>query len=178
MQSNSIYQQEFNSKLGCFKTKRHDQDFGVKNKVTGYRSISLRLKNGLVVREYMHRAIFQATTGIIIPKGFQVHHRDADKDNNSIDNLCMCTSRFNNLEAAKTRDYAKIYKSRKKNGFKQKIKAICGEWEQVYPSMNQCAKALGIWPSRISNIITGALPYPEAYSKTTRKKYKFVKVKK
>ncbi len=177
MQDCKFYEARVNTSTGAFETKRIKENHGNRNKSTGYWSILLKYKGckGFVT-EYMHRAIFQEATGLIIPTGWQIHHRDGNKSNNTIDNLCMCTARFNNMEAAKTRDYAQVYRSRKKNGFKQKVKAISENSEEEFPSLNQCSKALGVRVSRISSIVNGG-PYQKAFSKTMNKKYTFVRIK-
>jgi hypothetical protein len=178
MQDCKFYEARVNPKLGIFETSRIDKNHGHKNKMTGYWSILLKPKGSKgFVTQYMHRAIFEEATGIRIPPGFQIHHRDANPDNNCIDNLCMCTARFNNLEAASRRDYSKVIKSRKENGFTQKVRAISGNHETVYPSLSQCARAVGLSVSRISNIVNGG-PYQKAYSKTLKKKFTFVRVRK
>lgn len=174
MKACKFYESKCNIQTGIFETLRMKENPGSKCK-TGYRMLHLPLKGGGHKHEYVHRAIFQEATGFLIPEGFQIHHRDGDKDSNGIDNLCLCTSRFNNLEAAKTRDYEQIYLSRKKNGFKQKIKATSKDYEEVFPSQCQCAKALGICVSRISNILR-EMPNAMAHSKKTGKKYSFVKL--
>ena len=177
MQDCRIYQAKVNPKLGFFETSRIKQNHGNKNKQTGYWSILLKYKGCKgYVTEYVHRAIFQEATGLLIPEGWQIHHRDRNPDHNWIDNLCMCTAKFNNMEAAKTRDYAQVYKSRKANGFKQKVRAICDDGEEIFPSLNQCGKALGLSISRISSIVNGG-PYQKAFSKKRKKKYTFVRIK-
>ena len=177
MQDCKFYEAKVNPTTGVFETKRIAENHGNKNKRTGYWSIDLKPRGcKAYVTEYMHRAIFQEATGLVIPKGFQIHHRDGNKDNNTIDNLCMCTAKFNNMEAAKTRDYAQVYQTRKKNGFKQKVKAISLDSEETFPSLNQCSKALGVRVSRISSIVNGG-PYQKAFSKTRNKKFTFVRIK-
>ena len=175
MQNCKFYQAQVDLKRGIFRTGRMDENPGSKSKFTGYRMINLKRKDGTFKGEYTHRAVFQEATGFLIPEGFQIHHRDGDKDHNGIDNLCLCTSRFNNLEAAKTRDYGKIYESRKKNGFKQKVRASCKGEHLDFPSQSKCSQALGICISRISNILRNE-PKSRAYSKQTGKHYTFVKL--
>ena len=162
---------------GFFETKRIEENHGNRNKHTGYWSIGLRLKGETgFAQTYVHRAVFQEAVGFLIPEGWVVHHRDGNPDHNGIDNLCLCTQRFNCLEAMKNRDHKKIYESRKKNGFKQKIKACCAGEEQEFASQNQCAEALGIEQSRISKILRNVVPWHTAYSKKLDKKFTFVRV--
>ena len=162
---------------GIFETKRVKEHNGSLNKHSGYWSIGLRHKGEKGhATIYVHRAIFQEAVGFILPAGFVVHHRDGNPDHNWIDNLCLCTQRFNVLEAMKTRDNKKIYESRKKNGWKQKIKACCAGEEQEFASQRQCSKVLGINQSRISAILTNTVPWHTAYSKKLDKKFTFVRV--
>ena len=162
---------------GIFETKRIKENHGNRNKHSGYWSIALRLKGEKgFCSVYVHRAIFQEAVGFLLPAGFVVHHRDGNPDHNWIDNLCLCTQRFNCLEAMKTRDHSKIVETRRKNGWKQKLKACCAGEEQEFSSQRQCSKVLGINQSRISLILRGASPWPTAYSKKFDKKFTFVKV--
>ncbi len=42
-------------------------------------------------KKLLHRVIWEKETGIPIPKGYIVHHKDENKDNNNIDNLELKT---------------------------------------------------------------------------------------
>jgi len=52
-----------------------------RDKSTGYYKTAPRTD-----RQYLHRAIYSDTYGNI-PHGWQVHHKDENRDNNAIDNL-------------------------------------------------------------------------------------------
>ena len=53
----------------------------------GYRMFSIK-KMGTMDRKYEHREIWEQNYGPI-PKGYQIHHKDGNKLNNSIGNLEM-----------------------------------------------------------------------------------------
>lgn len=54
-------------------------------KPTGYYCAILK-KNNIDKERYLHRAIWVAYNGEI-PKGYHIHHKDGNKDNNDISNL-------------------------------------------------------------------------------------------
>ncbi len=53
----------------------------------GYIVIAKR-EDGVRVNQYLHRIVWEAAYGGI-PKGFDVHHIDEDKLNNSLSNLTL-----------------------------------------------------------------------------------------
>ena len=163
---------------GYFVTPRRQVNKGAKHQKTGYKMINLRRigENGYSVL-YMHHAIYCEANGISkLPRGFQIHHRDGNKENNCISNLCLCTSKFNNLCAARTRDYKKVYATRKLNGFKQKIRVRSKDYDKTFPSINQACIELGLCNSRISEILNNKTDYKVALSKTTGRRYTFERV--
>jgi hypothetical protein len=60
---------------------------------TGYRQVNLYLY-GQVKHFYVHRLVADAFLGRI-PAGFEVNHKDGNKDNNGVDNLEIFTSEAN-----------------------------------------------------------------------------------
>ena len=60
----------------------------------GYLDISVRDKL-FYTRNQAHRMIWEAVNQKIIPQGYQIHHRDSDKENNLIDNLELVTRKEN-----------------------------------------------------------------------------------
>lgn len=48
--------------------------------------------NGKRRRTRVHRLVWIANSGLLIPEGFDIHHKDHDRKNNSIDNLEMVES--------------------------------------------------------------------------------------
>ena len=163
---------------GYFVTPRRPVNKGAKHQKTGYRMINLKRKGekGYSVL-YMHHAIYCEANGISkLPRGFQIHHRDGNKENNKISNLCLCTPKYNCLCAAATRDYGKVYATRKVNGFKQKVRARSKGYDKTFPSINQAGIELGICNSRISEILNNKTDYKTALSKTSGMKFTFERV--
>src|SRR5215471_8452473 len=60
---------------------------------TGYRQVNLYLY-GHVKHFYVHRLVADVSLGRI-PAGFEVNHKDGNKDNNGVDNLKIFTSEAN-----------------------------------------------------------------------------------
>lgn len=64
------------------------------NSLNGYPQVGLR-KNGVLKIKYIHRLV--AETFLPNPEGWpQVNHRDEVRDNNNVENLEWCTSKYNN----------------------------------------------------------------------------------
>ena len=139
---------------GCFFTRK-GRNTGSLNK-SGYHLINLKFIGEKYFAVYtLHFAIYCEANNIkSIPKGFCIHHRDNNTSNNTIENLCLCTPSYNNYCAAKTKDYTAIYNTRKKNGFKQTIKAFTKDGtEKTYPSMSKAAQDFSVNVSRVSRIV-------------------------
>ena len=179
MEDSLFYNCKIDIRKGLVDTKRRKQHPGSKNKHTGYLSVMLKPKEEKAfVPVYMHRLIWEQANQCRVPAGFQVHHIDANKENNSIFNLSLVTQRLNNWFAAQTRDYKKVYESRKRNGFKAKVTAICLDdgSEQNFDSMRQAAKAFDRNVSTVSAICNN-LRYCTTIT-FKRKQYKFQRLKK
>ena len=178
IRDSEIFEAKVDVDNGFFVTKRRPRNIGAKHSKTGYRMINLRFKGQKAHSVlYMHHAIFFEANGITeLPKGFQIHHANNNKEDNRAENLYLCSAKWNSYCAAKTRDYAAVYESRKKNGFKQSIRAKTDDYEKVFPSMNQAAQELGICISRISQIINGKTDYTTAQGRKTGLGYTFERV--
>jgi len=144
---------------GSVTTLRKTNNFGSRNKITGYYSIGLKEKKtdnyGPI---YLHRLVWETANGIKIPKGWHIHHVDNDKSNNSILNLSAVTCKLNNWFAAKNRDYTKILEKRRQNGFKVKVIAETGEGPTVtrleFKSMRETARFFNCNVGTISKILS------------------------
>lgn len=60
-----------------------------RDKSTGYYVSSRRIGRR---RVRLHRYVWETMTGCAIPEGFEIHHKDRNKDNNAIDNLMLIKS--------------------------------------------------------------------------------------
>ena len=171
-----FYKASANIEKGYFVTPKIEENYGNLHKATGYLHICLQRHDGSWVTENMSRAIWQEANRMLIPKGMVIHHINTVKIWNGISNLACCTQYFNLSQVKKfNRDYKQIYESRKRNGFKQAILAKTGKTTTEFPSITQCGKALGIWPSRISNILNKKRYCYTATSKLDGRKYTFVR---
>lgn len=173
-----FYKAAVDIEKGYFITPKIDENYGNLHKATGYMHICLQKHDGSWVTENVHRAIWQEANRMLIPKGMVIHHIDGVKIWNGISNLCCCSQWYNLTQRKEiVRDYKQIYESRKRNGFKQSVLAKSGKTSTEFPSITQCGKALGIWPSRISNILNKKRYCYTATSKLDGRKYTFVRNK-
>ena len=179
IQDSKIFEAKVDVDNGFFVTKRKPRNTGALHKSTGYKMINLRFKGQKAHSVlYMHHAIFFEANGIQqLPKGFQIHHANNNKTDNRAPNLYLCSAKWNSYCAAKTRDYDAVYQTRKKNGFKQRIRVKGAEgYEKTFPSMNKTSQELGICVSRISQILNGKTEYTTATSRKDGKGYTFERV--
>lgn len=58
-----------------------------------YEAVNLSV-NGKIAHIYVHRAVWEAFNGEI-PSGMQINHKDENPRNNRLDNLEMCTPKYN-----------------------------------------------------------------------------------
>lgn len=127
----------------------------------GYMTVTL-CRGGYGFRKRVNILVAQAFLGGPYP-GLDVHHKDGDKTNNHADNLEWCT-RKENIQ------YAIRDGLMKPNGFGNKpIKVKCVETGEVYDSIRECGKKLGVSQSTIVSYLKGKV-------KTTCKGYTFEKV--
>lgn len=127
----------------------------------GYKTVSLKVLDQKCTRE-VHRLVASAfIDGDHV--GMDVHHKDSNKTNNRLSNLEYCTRKENIRHAIKDGVM-------KPNNFGNKpIKVKCVETGEVYDSIRECGKALGISQSTIVSYLKGKV-------KTTCKGYTFEKV--
>ena len=109
----------------------------------GYLMIRLS-KNSIYRPCYLHRLVSSA----FIPnpdKKFQVNHLDEDKTNNTVENLEWCTAKENvNYGTRNKRTAEKLQKP-----------VLCVELNQIFPSLNEAARQLGLSKGNISNVLAG-----------------------
>lgn len=127
----------------------------------GYKTVTL-YRCGYGFQKRVNILVAEAFLGGPYP-GLDVHHKDGDKTNNHADNLEWCT-RKENIQ------YAIRDGLMKPNGFGNKsIKVKCVETGEVYDSIRECGKKLGVSQSTIVSYLKGKV-------KTTCKGYTFEKV--
>ena len=93
-----------------------------KDKQTGY-YLSSTIENGLRVR--LHRYIWEKFNGKI-PKGYDIHHIDKNKDNNNIENLQMLTIHEHQMiHSVRTEE-----QKEKSRLWLNKIRPLANEWHK------------------------------------------------
>ncbi|MGY3716761.1 NUMOD4 motif-containing HNH endonuclease [Sutcliffiella cohnii] len=69
----------------------------------GYMRVTL-CKENKTKRHFIHRLVYETFVGSI-PEGYQIHHKDEDKENNHYSNLIPATAKENNHYSAKSKGY-------------------------------------------------------------------------
>lgn len=110
----------------------------------GYLYVGLQSKNGKRKTEYIHRLV--AIAFIDNPNNLpQVNHKDEDRQNNCVDNLEWCDSKYNNN-----------YGSRNENVSKGLSKAVfCVELNKTFDSITHASIETNISISCISKACSG-----------------------
>jgi hypothetical protein len=116
----------------------------------GYKTVTLS-RCGYGFQKRVNILVAEAFLGGPYP-GLDVHHKDGDKTNNHADNLEWCT-RKENVQYAIRDGLMKPYGGGRSN----RIKVRCKENGEVYESLNECAKTLGISQSMLSQYLRGRL---------------------
>ena len=116
---------------------------GILNR-TGYLQTNVYNHNG-TKKWYSHRFIWEAVNQQIIPNGYQIHHINNDKQDNSIDNLELVTRQQNMIYDGKLR--RGITKSKKQN---VEIKCKIFHYHHIYTNF-------------------GANKYGQIYNKKTKR---------
>ena len=141
------YCSTFNAEEGYFTTPRKQKNRGTYDRVTGYWSISLRMKNGIRKKEKFHRALWQAVNNKFVPEGHQVMHLDDDRNNNVISNLKTGTPSENcRMIQFRRKAVRKAYK------IPVKCKSEDGEVLE-FDSITACAKALNLVKATIGKVL-------------------------
>ncbi len=149
---------------GCFETPRIPKNWGNKDPITGYRNISLRLKNGKRKSFKLHRAVYMAKYGKI-PKGVHVMHLNHNKDDCRLSNLQLGTPSENNLMKPS-------FGTCSIPNTKVPVVAINGEYERIFDSISQAAHELHLTGATIGKIIDERPKnkyYKSTYSPTGKK---------
>jgi hypothetical protein len=119
---------------------KKNEILGSVNPVTGYVHITIDGK----FYYYLHRLIYhEANPFDLIEEWEQIDHIDNNKQNNKISNLQKLTRSENLKKAAKNRDYSFV-KNNHKNKHYVKATNISTKEVDIYGSLNQVKKHLGI----------------------------------
>lgn len=109
----------------------------------GYLNLTIE-QDGVAKCKTIHRLVMEAFCPTENP-ALQVNHKDGDRTNNRLDNLEWVT-REQNLAA---RDMSRVAETLKKQVL---VKYVDGH-EEVYPSLRECARRLGINHTTIAHYI-------------------------
>ena len=125
----------------------------------GYLDIAVHDKL-FYTRNQAHRMIWEAVNQKIIPQGYQIHHRDSDKENNLIDNLELVTRKENMSYHGQLIRGKKISK-------KQNVEMKCEVFYYHHIYTNFGANKYGqIYNKKTKRVSTGNL-MPNGYMKIT-----------
>ena len=170
-----FWQNKVSTEFGYFVCKRNTKNFGYKNPNTGYHSITLKKHTGGYETVLMHRGIWMAANQQTIPKNMHICHKNHDKSDNRISNLFCDTARNNILASVANRP-----KTRKRDGYKTKVKAIFENGDtKEFKSLTAAANELKVSRPVIGKILSTDPVnkyYHYAYDDENNK-YKFVRVK-
>lgn len=113
----------------------------------GYKRISIK-QNGITKTFLVHRLVGKS----FLPNDDnlpEINHKDENKGNNHYENLEWCTARYNsNYGTCKER-------MTKKKQEQMGKKVLCVETNEVFPSLCECARELGIDASNICKVLKG-----------------------
>ena len=113
-------------------------------RIDGYADVSLS-RNGVTILHCVHRLLAEAW--VPNPNHYKyVNHIDLDKTNNSLNNLEWISNSGNVNHAVE------------RYSNPQSIAIYCRETDQVYSSMGQCDRALGLTLGTTSNVIREGRP--------------------
>lgn len=118
------------------------------NKNDGYVSVTLHNDNGEQKTIKLHRIIWETANGSI-PNGYDIHHKDHNRTNNSISNLEMIHQsehRGNHIKGENNPNYG--------NFKKVECVSLSGEVIKTYNSLKE-TKLDGFTPSAISHTCNG-----------------------
>ena len=141
------YYSSYDSDEGFFKTPRKEKNKGTYDPVSGYWSISLRMKDGSRKTEKFHRALWQAVNNQWVPEGYHVMHLDDDKSNNVIGNLrCGTASENRRMIKFRRKPLRKSWK------IPVKCKSEAGKIFE-FDSITDCANALNLCKATIGKVL-------------------------
>lgn len=144
---------------GCFGVVNVKERILKPTHTRGYLCVGLS-KFGILKRKQIHRLVAEA----FIPNHDnlpQVNHKDENKQNNCADNLEWCTAKYNvnyghhNEKISKSRQKEKCKKQLREAMEKTKRKVLCVDTGEVFNSIAEAEKTLGVKQSNISYVCLG-----------------------
>lgn len=115
-----------------------------------YYTVILRKGNN-IYNKYIHRLVAET----FIPNVnnlSQVNHKDENTHNNCVDNLEWVEAKTNNNYGTRTK---KAIKNRDIKNIPHFRKVKCIETEQIYPSISEAARTIGVCDTSISRVCKG-----------------------
>ena len=164
-----------NTEEGFFVCPRNKRNFGNRNSITGYYTITLKNNDGDFETLLMSRAIWMAANRQRIPKHLQICHLNDDPSVNKISNLFCDSARNNVLQSIKNRK-----PTRKRNGHKTKVQAIYPNGnKKTFKSLTACANELNVSRPVIGKILSldPVNKYYHYAHDNEKNKYTFVRIK-
>ena len=141
------YCSQVNAEDGFFVTPRKEKNRGTYDYVSGYWSISLRMKDGIRKTEKFHRALWQAFHNKFVPEGHHIMHMDDNKGNNVISNLKCGT-------ASENRKMIKFRRKPLRKSWKIPVSCVSDTGEIFkFDSITDCANALNLCKATIGKIL-------------------------
>ena len=128
----------------------------------GYLTVCLSSKNGERKRFYIHRLV--AFAFIDNPNNYpQVNHKDENKENNNIDNLEWCTSKYNNNYGTHNKRSHENRKNTSLGNHPQARSVECVELHKIFSCAKEASLILGIDNSDIGKCCKGKLKTAGGY---------------
>ena len=165
-----FYKSKVDASAGFFETPQIKRNMGNIHPITGYRIISLCLKNGKRVTEYLHRAIWKAAHKKEIPKGMQICHTNHVRTDCRISNLTLGTPSENTYASVANRG-----RERKRTTFRNKCR-VQSPSGKIYKfnSIAACCRKLNLSESTVGKGLRGEPYVLHAYTRDKRKQYKIL----
>ncbi len=167
-----FWNSKVDTKKGFFETPKIARNRGNVHPITGYRIISLKLKDGKQKNEYLHRAIWMAHYKKKIPKGLQIMHQNHNRQDCRISNLKLGTPSENTLASVQNRP-----RFRTRTQYRNKCRAQSPSGKiHTFASVAECSRVLGLSSSTVSKALRKE-PYCINALTADKKKYKILQPK-
>lgn len=128
----------------------------LKNGTSDYIRVPL-MANGVKKTALLHRLVYEAFVGPIAP-GMEIHHKDGNRQNNSVSNLHCLSKKAHHIETM--RQSPNLTKGMVRYNTLTKVKAVeqftlSGEYVAQYPCFKAAALATGICERNIAQVANG-----------------------